>query len=160
MLKGFKPLTAAALCLLGLSAFAQEAAAGQWVFDGRHAYFRSSAYISGWDHTCNVNDAWIPGFPGSCPNDALTGWTANYDASSAVANDQRASCLHDPHQIGSTCYGVAYAKNGYAYAGDLPAACNVGERAVVYFSLMETVEIAYEELDVNMIDSAQEFVCQ
>lgn len=37
MLKGLKPLTAAAVCLLGLSAFAQSAAAAQWVDSGRTA---------------------------------------------------------------------------------------------------------------------------
>lgn len=160
MLKGFTPLAAAALCLLGLSAFAQDAAAAQWVDSGRAAYFRSSAYIGAEDYTCTAGAAPISGFPGSCANDASSGWTANYAASSAEANAQRMACNHNPHQMGSTCYGVAYAINGYAYAGDLPAACNVGARVVVYFSLMETVEIEHEELDVNMVESATEYVCQ
>lgn len=160
MLKGFTPLAAAALCLLGLSAFAQDAAAGQWVDSGRTAYFRQSAYISAFDYTCNAGQNPISGFPGSCPNDPASGWTANYDVSSAEANSQRMACNHNPYQIGSTCYGIAYAINGHAYAGDLPAACNVGARTVVYFSLMETVAIQYEELDLNIVESATEYVCQ
>lgn len=160
MLKGFTPLSAAALCLLGLSAFAQDASAAQWVDSGRTTYFRSSAYISAWDHTCHVGDPLIQGYPGSCPNDALTGWAANYDAASGEANSQLMSCNHNPHQIGSACYGLAYAINGQAYAGQMPAACNVGERAVLSFFVMETVEIAYEELDVNVVQSETEYVCQ
>ncbi|MCW6029708.1 hypothetical protein K4043_16960 [Stenotrophomonas sp. SRS1] len=160
MLKGFTPLAAAALCLLGLSAFAQDAAAAQWVDSGRSAYFRHSAYIAAEDYTCNASAAPITGFPGTCANDAVSGWTANYNASSAEANGQRMACNHNPHQMGSTCYGVSYAINGYAYAGDLPSACSVGTRAVVYFALIETVEIEHEELDVNMVHSATEYVCQ
>lgn len=160
MLKGFTPLAAAALCLLGLSAFAQDAAAAQWVDSGRSAYFRHSAYIGAEDYTCNAGAAPITGFPGTCANDAVSGWTANYAASSAEANGQRMACDHNPHQMGSTCYGVAYAINGYAVAGDLPSACSVGARAVVYFALIETVEIEHEELDVNMVHSAAEYVCQ
>lgn len=160
MLKGFKPLAAAALCLLGLSAFAKDAAAAEWVNSGRDAYFRHSAYIGAEDYTCTVGAAPMSGFPGSCANDAISGWTANYAAASAEANSQRMACNHNPHQMGSTCYGVAYAINGYAYAGDLPVACTVGARTVVYFSLMETVEIEHEELDVNMVESATEYVCQ
>lgn len=157
MLKGITPLAAAALCL---SAFAQDAAAAEWVYSGRDAYFRSSAYIAAEDYTCNAGDAPMSGFPGSCANDAASGWTANYAAASAAANDQRLACNHNPHQMGSTCYGVAYAINGYAYAGDLPAACNVGARTLVYFTLIETVEIEHEELDANMVASATEYVCQ
>lgn len=51
MLKGFKPLAAAALCLLGLSAFAQNAAAAQWVESGRTAYLKYSFFGSSADHT-------------------------------------------------------------------------------------------------------------
>ncbi|MGH8037956.1 MAG: hypothetical protein ACREPD_09455 [Stenotrophomonas sp.] len=160
MLKGFRSLAAAALCLVGLSAFAQDASAAQWVDSGRTAYFRSSAYIAAWDHTCNVGDPLTPDYPGTCPNDVSTGWAANYAAADAEANYQLMSCNHNPHQIGSACYGLAYAINGHAYAGQMPAACNVGERAVFSFFVMETVEIAYEELDVNIVQSETEYVCQ
>lgn len=70
------------------------------------------------------------------------------------------ACSHNPFQLGSACYGLAYAINGQAYAGGLPAACNLGARAVVTASSMETVEIQYEELDVDTIESAREYVCR
>lgn len=160
MLKGFTALAAAALCLLGLSAFAQEAAAAQWVESGRTAHFRYSAYVSVEEHSCNVGPARIAGYPGSCANDAFSGWTANYIASSGHANDQLNACNHNPFQYGSACYGLAYAINGHAYAGGLPAACNVGSRAVVTSTRVETVVIEHEELSVDNVESAAEFVCQ
>ncbi|MCD7098881.1 hypothetical protein [Stenotrophomonas sp. MMGLT7] len=160
MLKGSKPLAAAALCLLGLSAFAQDAAAAQWVESGRTAYLKNSFFGSFIQHTCNAGAAPIPGYPGSCPNDAASGWTANYSASSGQANEQLMACNHNPHQLGSACYGLAYAINGQAYAGGLPAACSVGARAVVTSTSVETVEIQYEELDVDTIELAREYVCQ
>ncbi|HEL3178493.1 TPA: hypothetical protein UME25_000581 [Stenotrophomonas maltophilia] len=160
MLKGFKPLTAAALCLLGLSAFAQNAAAAQWVDSGRTAYLKYSFFGSFAEHTCNAGAAPIQGYPGGCANDAPSGWTANYTASSGLANEQVNACGHNPFQLGSACYGLAYAINGQVYAGGLPAACNVGARAVVTSARMETVEIQYEELDVDFIESAQEYICQ
>jgi hypothetical protein len=160
MLKGFKPLAAAAICLLGLSAFAQGAAAAQWVESGRTAYLKYSFFGSSADHTCSVGTAPIQSFPGSCANDAASGWMSNYSASSALANDQVISCGVNPFQPGSACYGLAYAINGQADAGGLPAACNVGARAVVASNSMETVVIQYEELDVDVIESAREYICQ
>jgi len=160
MLKGSTPLAAAALCLLGLSAFAQDAAAAKWVESGRSAYLKYSFFGSSADHTCNVGTAPVQGFPGSCANDAASGWTANYSASSGLSNSQVISCGVNPFQLGSACYGLAYAINGQGYAGGLPAACNLGARAVVTSNSMETVEIQYEELDVDAIESAREYVCQ
>jgi len=160
MLKGFKPLAAAAVCLLGLSAFAQGAAAAQWVESGRTAYLKYSFFGSSADHTCSVGTAPIQSFPGSCANDAASGWTVNYSASSGLANEQVISCGVNPFQLGSACYGLAYAINGQAYPGGLPAACNVGTRAVVASNSMETVAIQYEELDVDVIESAREYICQ
>ncbi|MHC1672557.1 hypothetical protein ACODUM_06815 [Stenotrophomonas maltophilia] len=160
MLKGLKPLTAAAVCLLGLSAFAQSAAAAQWVDSGRTAYVKTSFFGSFAYHTCDSNGAQIQGYPGSCGSDAGSGWTSNYTASSDLANSQLMACNHNPFQLGSACYGLAYAINGQAYAGGLPAACNLGARAVVTASSMETVEIQYEELDVDTIESAREYVCR
>jgi hypothetical protein len=160
MLKGFKPLAAAAVCLLGLSAFAQGAAAAQWVESGRTAYLKYSFFGSSADHTCSVGTAPIQIFPGSCANDAASGWTVNYSASSGLANEQVISCGVNPFQLGSACYGLAYAINGQAYPGGLPAACNVGTRAVVASNSMETVAIQYEELDVDVIESAREYICQ
>ncbi len=160
MLKGLKPLAAAGVCLLGLSAFAQDATAAQWVESGRTAYFRYSAYISAEEHTCNVGAAPIAGYPGSCANDAFSGWTANYSASSGQANDQLLACPHDSQQIGSACYGLAHAINGHAYAGGLPAACSVGARTVVTSTRIETVEIEHEELSVDNVEWASEYVCQ
>ncbi|WP_241900886.1 hypothetical protein [Stenotrophomonas maltophilia] len=43
-------------------------------------------------------------------------------------------------------------------AGCLPPA--ISARAVVTASSMETVEIQYEELDVDTIESAREYVCR
>ncbi|WP_329755251.1 hypothetical protein [Stenotrophomonas maltophilia] len=160
MLKGLKPLTAAAVCLLGLSAFAQSAAAAQWVDSGRIAYVKTSFFGSFAYHTCDSSGAQIQGYPGSCGSDAGSGWTSNYTASSDLANSQLMACSHNPFQLGSACYGLAYAINGQAYAGGLPAACNLGARAVVTASSMETVEIQYEELDVDTIESAREYVCR
>ncbi|HEY8330843.1 MAG TPA: hypothetical protein VIO83_05915 [Pseudomonas sp.] len=160
MLKGFKPLAAAALCLLGLSAFAQNAAAAQWVDSGRTAYLKFSFFGSFAEHTCNAGTAPIQDYPGTCANDAASGWTANHSASSGLSNEQVNSCGVNPNQLGSACYGLAYAINGQAYAGGLPAACNVGARAVVTSTSMETVEIQYEELDVDFIELAREYVCQ
>lgn len=160
MLKGLNSFTAAALCLLGLSAFAQDASAAQWVESGRTAYFRYSAYVGVNEHTCSAGAAPIAGFPGSCANDPFSGWTANYSAASAQSNDQLLACPHNPHQIGSACYGLAYAINGHAYAGGLPAACSVGARAVLSSSRVETVEIEHEELDVDQVQWASEYVCQ
>lgn len=160
MWKGLKPLAAAALCLLGLSAFAQDAAAAQWVETDRTAYLKTSFFGSFAYHTCDASGAQIQGYPGSCASDGASGWTANYTASSGQANDQLSACNHNPFQLGSRCYGLAYAINGQVYAGGLPIACNVGTRAVVTSSSMETVEIQYEELDVDTIESAREYVCQ
>ena len=61
MLKGLKPLTAAAVCLLGLSAFAQSAAAAQWVDSGRTAYVKTSFFGSFAYHTCDSSGAQIQG---------------------------------------------------------------------------------------------------
>ncbi|MDV5766028.1 hypothetical protein QM186_10590 [Stenotrophomonas maltophilia] len=160
MLKGLKPLTAAAVCLLGLSAFAQSAAAAQWVESGRTAYAKTSFFGSFAYHTCDSSGAQIQGYLGSCGSDAGSGWTSNYTASSDLANSQLMACNHNPFQLGSACYGLAHAINGQAYAGGLPAACNLGARAVVTASSMETVEIQYEELDVDTIESAREYVCR
>lgn len=123
MLKGLKPLTAAAVCLLGLSAFAQSAAAAQWVDSGRTAYVKTSFFGSFAYHTCDSSGAQIQGYPGSCGSDAGSGWTSNYTASSDLANSQLMACNHNPFQLGSACYGLAYAINGQAYAGGLPAPC-------------------------------------
>ncbi|PZS71251.1 hypothetical protein [Stenotrophomonas maltophilia] len=160
MLKGLKPLAAVAVCLLGLSAFAQSAAAAQWVESDRTAYLKTSFFGSFAYHICDAGGTQIQGYPGSCGSDAASGWTANYTASSGLANDQLMACNHNPFQLGSACYGLAYAINGQAYAGGLPAACNLGARAVVTSSSMETVEIQYEELDVDTIESAREYVCR
>ena len=160
MLKGLKPLTAAAVCLLGLSAFAQSAAAAQWVDSGRTAYVKTSFFGSFAYHTCDSSGAQIQGYLGSCGSDAGSGWTSNYTASSDLANSQLMACSHNPFQLGSACYGLAYAINGQAYAGGLPAACNLGARALVTASSMDTVEIQYEELDVDTIESAREYVCR
>lgn len=160
MLKGLKPLAAAALCLLGLSAFAQNAAAAQWVETGRTAYLKFSFFGSFTQHTCSNGTAPIQGYPGTCANDASSGWTANYTASSGLSNEQVMACGVNPFQLGSVCYGLAYAINGQVQAGGLPAACNPGARAVVTSTSMETVEIQYEELDVDTIESAREYVCQ
>lgn len=160
MLNGLKPLAATALCLLGLSAFADNAAAAQWVDSGRAAYFRYSAYISYEDHACNATSTRIPGYPGTCDNDPFSGWTANYNAASGLANDQLNACYFDSQQIGSACYGLAYAINGQVYPGGLPATCTVGARAVVASTRKETVAIEHEELDVDSAASAIEYVCQ
>ena len=114
---------AVALCLLGLSAFAQSAAAAQWVDSGRTAYVKTSFFGSFAYHTCDSSGAQIQGYPGSCGSDAGSGWTSNYTASSDLANSQLMACNHNPFQLGSACYGLAYAINGQAYAGGLPAAC-------------------------------------
>lgn len=160
MLKGLKPLAASALCLLGLSAFAQDVAAAQWVESGRTAYIKNSFFGGFVQHTCNAGAAPTVGYPGSCANDAASGWTANFNASLGLANEQVMACNHNPFQLGSVCYGLAHAINGHVYAGGLPAACSVGARAVVTSLSVETVEIQYEELDVDTIESAREYICQ
>ena len=86
MLNGLKPLAATALCLLGLSAFAENAAAAQWVDSGRTAYFKQSPFSSAWEHTCTTGGTPIQDFPGTCANDPFSGWTTNYNAASASAN--------------------------------------------------------------------------
>lgn len=159
MLNGLKPLAATALCLLGLTAFAGNAAAGQWVESGRTAYFKSGPYNSYDDHTCGPG-TWVQGFPGNCASDASTGWVANYEAASTFAQHEIYDCNHNPHQLGSYCYSRVHAINGQAYAGDPPATCNVGTRAVFVLQTVETVEIQYEEIDVENALTALEYVCQ
>lgn len=160
MLNGLKPLAVSALCLLGLSAFAETASAAQWVESGRTAYLKFSWFGSVSQYTCNYSDVPTQDYPGTCPGDAASGWMANFSASSASSNGQVNACGHDPHKLGSACYGLSYAINGQAYDGGLPATCSIGTRAVVSATSMETVEIQYNELDVDFIDSAREYVCQ
>jgi len=160
MLNGLKPLAATALCLLGLSAFAENAAAAQWVDSGRTAYFKQSPFSSAWEHTCTTGGTPIQDFPGTCANDPFSGWTTNYNAASASANNQLNACHFDSQKLGSACYGLAYAINGQVYAGGLPAGCNVGARAVVVSTRMETIEIQNHELDVESVQSGNEYVCQ
>lgn len=160
MLNGLKPLAVSALCLLGLSAFAETASAAQWVESGRTSYFRQSPFFSAWEHTCTTGGAPIQDFPGTCANDAFTGWTANYNAAEGSAYTQFQACYFDSQKLGSACYGLAHAINGYAAEGGLPATCNVGTRAVVFSTRIETIEIQNHELDVDAVDSAREYICQ
>ena len=160
MLNALKPLAVSALCLLGLSAFAESASAAQWVDSGRSAYLKLSWFGSYNQYTCTAADTPIQDFPGTCATDSASGWTANYSASSGLSNGQVNACGHNPYQLGSACYGLAYAINGQVFAGGLPAACSVGTRAVVTSTSKETVEIQYNELDVDFIESAREYVCQ
>lgn len=159
MLNGLKPLAATALCLLGLTAFAQNAAAGQWVETGRTAYFKSAPYNSYEDHTCSPH-TWIQGFPGNCAGDASSGWVANYEASIGLALQKMYDCDHNPNQLGSYCYARVYAVGGQAYSGDLPATCSVGTYAVLALQTVETIEIQYEELGVDSAITALEYICQ
>jgi len=159
MLKGSSPL--AALCLLGLSAFAHDAAAAQWVETGRTAYYKTSFFGSYDEHTCTAGGPILPGYSASCANDAASGWTANVDAASGLANEALMACNHNPFQPGSACDGSAYAIDGQAVAGGLPAACgSVGMRAVASWTRVETVEIQFEELDVDTLWQAREYVCR
>lgn len=160
MLKGTKPLAAAALYLLGMSAFAQEAAAAQWYETGRTAFLKTGFDGNFTQHTCNPGTAAILGYPGNCPNDAASGWTANFNASSTYSNGQIRACDFNSHQPGSACYGMAYAINGQSYAGDLPTTCTVGTRAVLTWNSVEVVTIQYDELDVDTAEFANEYVCQ
>ncbi|QQP94967.1 hypothetical protein [Lysobacter enzymogenes] len=161
MSKGSSPLAAAALCLLGLSAFAHDAAAAQWVETGRTAYYKTSFFGSYDEHTCNAGGPTLPGYSASCANDAASGWTANFDAANGLANDVLMTCNHNPFQAGSACDGSAYAIDGQAVAGGLPAACgNVGARAVASWTRVETVVIQFEELDMDTLWQAREYVCQ
>lgn len=160
MLKGSKSLALFALCLLCLSTFAQEAAAAQWVETGRTATLKSGPG-GGFDrYSCSNSNASILGYPGSCPNDAASGWTVNYSASSAYSNWQINNCDFNSQRPGSACYGIAYAINGQSYPGDLPTACSVGTRAVLTWNSKEVVTIEYDELSVDNAEVSTEFVCQ
>ncbi len=160
MLNGLKPLAVSALCLLGLSAFAETASAAQWVDSGRTAYFKQSPVNSAWEHTCTTGGAPIQDFPGTCANDAFSGWTTNYNAARSLAYGQLNVCHFDSQKLGSACYGLAYAINGYAAEGGLPATCSVGARAVVVSTRLETIEIQNHELDMEAVDSGREYICQ
>ncbi len=160
MLNGLKPLAVSALCLLGMSVFAETASAAQWVSSGRTAYFKQSPFYSAREHTCTSGSAPTEGFPGTCPNDAFSGWTANYNAADLLASTQFSACYFDSQKLGSACYGLAYAINGYASAGGLPATCTVGTRAVVVSTRIETIEIQNHELDVDNDMSGDEYICQ
>ena len=160
MLKGSKPLAAAALCLLGLAAFPQDVVAAQWFESGRTAFYKTGFGASFYQYTCNSGTATMQGYPGSCANDAASGWTANFNASSAYSNTQMRACDFNSQKEGSACYGLAHAINGQAYAGDLPAACSVGARAVVTSNSIEVVKIQYDEIDVDTVEFANEYVCQ
>lgn len=160
MSKGLNPLAAAALCLVGLSAVAHAAAAGQWVETGRTAYYKNSFFGSFIGYTCTVGGPTLADFPGACPGDAASGWTANFDAANGLSGGDLNICDFDPHSAGSSCDTSAYAIGGQAHGGALPAACSVGQRAVASWGHRETVVIQYEELDVDTIESAREYVCQ
>lgn len=161
MLKGSKLLVATSLGLLGLSVFAQEAAAGQWYETGRTAFSKTGFGASFYQHTCDTGTATLQGYPGTCPNDAAGGWTVNFNASAAYSNSQIRSCNFNAQQEGSACYGIAYAINGQSYPGDLPATtCSIGARAVVTWDSIEVVKIQYDELDVDTAELAREYVCQ
>lgn len=151
---------AAAICLSGFSAISHDAVAGGWVESGRTAYYKNSFFGSFDSYTCGVGGPDFAGFPGSCPNDGASGWNSNFTASFNLSSSDLNICNFDPHSAGSSCDTQAYAINGQAVRGGLPANCTVGTRAVASWGRKETIVIQYEELDVETTEQAREYVCQ
>lgn len=160
MLNGLKPLAATALCLLGLSAFAENAAAAQWVDSGRTAYFKQSPFSSAWEHTCTTGGTPIQTSRAPAPTirSAVGRPTTTPPAHRPTTSSMPATSTRRSSARPATA--LAYAINGQVYAGGLPASCNVGARAVVVSTRMETIEIQNHELDVESVQSGNEYVCQ